>query len=224
MIEADTITKVYGEGEVAVRALDGISFFIGPGELVAITGPSGSGKSTLMNVLGCLDQPSGGRYLLDGKDVSGLDDDALAGVRNRFIGFVFQSFNLLPRKTALENVALPLVYAGVPPAERAERAAARLTQVGLKDRLHHRPSQLSGGQCQRVAIARALVTQPRLLLADEPTGNLDTRSSEDIMAALVGLSDQGLTVVIVTHDPKVASRCRRRLRIVDGKLAEDERS
>lgn len=225
MIELADVYKIYGSGESEVRALDGVTCTLTAGELIAITGPSGSGKSTLMNILGCLDRPTSGRYTLEGQDVSSLDDDALANIRNKFIGFVFQSFNLLPRKTALENVALPLVYAGVPKIERLRRAALRLEQVGLGERLHHQPNQLSGGQCQRVAIARALVTEPKLLLADEPTGNLDTRSGSEIMRLLIDMQQRAsITVAIVTHDPKIAEMCQRRLRIVDGKIAEDVRS
>jgi putative ABC transport system ATP-binding protein len=224
MIRMSNVSKVYGGGGLAVRALDDVSFEIETGGLVAVTGPSGSGKSTLLNLLGCLDRPTGGRYVLAKRDVSELDDDELAAVRNRFIGFVFQSFNLLPRKSALDNVALPLVYANVVREERIERAQARLEQVGLGDRLHHRPNELSGGQNQRVAIARALVTEPRLILADEPTGNLDSHSGEEIMKILAGLRESGdMTVVIVTHDPEVAARCGRRMRIVDGNIATDER-
>jgi putative ABC transport system ATP-binding protein len=221
MIAVDAVTKVYGAFDAAVHALAGVTLRIGQGELVAITGPSGSGKSTLMNVLGCLDRPSNGSYQLAGREVSSLEDDELAVMRNRIIGFVFQSFNLLPRKTALENVALPLVYAGVEREERRERARASLVQVGLGDRLEHRPSQLSGGQSQRVAIARALASQPKLVLADEPTGNLDSRSSDEIMGILTGLASREITVIIVTHDPTIAGRCRRRVRIVDGLIAED---
>jgi putative ABC transport system ATP-binding protein len=218
------VSKVYGRGDIAVRALDDLSFEIETGGLVAVTGPSGSGKSTLLNLLGCLDRPTGGRYVLADRDVSELDDDELATVRNRFIGFVFQSFNLLPRKSALDNVALPLVYANLPREERLERARARLEQVGLGDRILHRPNELSGGQNQRVAIARALVTEPRLILADEPTGNLDSHSGDDIMNIIVGLREAGdMTVVIVTHDPEVAARCERRMRIVDGNIEADER-
>lgn len=223
MIRLEAVSKIYGSGEIEVRALDGLTVNIDAGDLVAVTGPSGSGKSTLLNLLGCLDRPTTGNYSLADRDVSQLDDDDLAAVRNRFIGFVFQSFNLLPRKTALDNVALPLVYANVPRDERLERAREQLEQVGLGDRTHHLPTQLSGGQNQRVAIARALVTRPKLILADEPTGNLDTHSSEEIMNVLIGLRAQGdLTVVIVTHDPTVAERCARRIQIVDGRIANDE--
>ncbi|MEE8408313.1 MAG: ABC transporter ATP-binding protein [Myxococcota bacterium] len=223
MIRLESVSKIYGSGDIEVRALDGLSIAIDTGDLVAVTGPSGSGKSTLLNLLGCLDRPTTGSYRLADRDVSRLDDDDLAAVRNRFIGFVFQSFNLLPRKTALDNVALPLIYANVGRDERLERARERLEQVGLGDRTHHLPSQLSGGQNQRVAIARALVTRPKLILADEPTGNLDTHSSQEIMDVLTGLLSQGdLTVVIVTHDPTVAERCPRRLLIVDGRITKDE--
>ncbi len=223
MIRLESVSKIYGSGDIEVRALDGLSIAIDTGDLVAVTGPSGSGKSTLLNLLGCLDRPTTGSYRLADRDVSRLDDDDLAAVRNRFIGFVFQSFNLLPRKTALDNVALPLIYANVGRDERLHRARERLEQLGLGDRTHHLPSQLSGGQNQRVAIARALVTRPKLILADEPTGNLDTHSSQEIMDVLTGLLSQGdLTVVIVTHDPTVAERCPRRLLIVDGRITKDE--
>jgi putative ABC transport system ATP-binding protein len=222
MIEVRDLRKTYQMGDIAVEALRGVSFSIRRGEFVAIMGPSGSGKSTLMNLLGCLDTPSGGQYILDGLAVERLEKDLLAAVRNRKIGFVFQQFNLLPRQTALENVALPLVYkGGIPAEERLERAKGVLEQVGLGERLDHRPRQLSGGQQQRVAIARALITRPALLLADEPTGNLDSRSSNEIMALFEELNRQGITVVLVTHEPDIAHHARRVLTVHDGLLAQD---
>ncbi len=222
LIDLVDVAKVYGAGETAVFALRDIDLAIGRGEIVAITGPSGSGKSTLMNVLGCLDVPTSGRYWLGGVDVAELDEDALAHVRNAKLGFVFQSYNLLGQKTALENASLPLLYAGLPRAERLARAEAQLVRLGLGERMGHRPSELSGGQCQRVAIARALVTAPEILLADEPTGNLDSRTSQEILELVLGLRDElGATIIIVTHDPQIAARCERRVRIVDGKVAED---
>ena len=222
MIQVRDLCKTYRMGEIDVPALRGVSFQIRRGEFVAIMGPSGSGKSTLMNLLGCLDTPSGGRYFLDGLPVEQLDRDLLAAVRNRKIGFVFQQFNLLPRQTALENVALPLVYlGGVSAEERRARAQAVLEQVGLGDRTNHRPKELSGGQQQRVAIARALITQPALLLADEPTGNLDSKSSAEILALFEQLNQQGITVVLVTHDPDVAAHAARVLTVRDGLIAGD---
>ncbi|HWQ15426.1 MAG TPA: ABC transporter ATP-binding protein [Roseiflexaceae bacterium] len=223
IIQVRDLRKTYHMGEIEVPALRGVSFDIARGEFVAIMGPSGSGKSTLMNLLGCLDTPTAGQYLLDGLPVDQLDRDLLAAVRNRMIGFVFQQFNLLPRQTALENVALPLVYlGGVPADERRARAQAMLELVGLGDRLHHRPRELSGGQQQRVAIARALITRPALLLADEPTGNLDTRSGVEIMALFAELNRQGITVVLVTHEHDIAAHARRVLSVRDGLLASDE--
>ena len=222
MIQVRDLRKTYKMGEIDVPALRGVSFSIRRGEFVAIMGPSGSGKSTLMNLLGCLDTPSGGRYVLDGLPVEQLERDLLAAVRNRKIGFVFHQFNLLPRQTALENVALPLVYlGGVSAEERHARAQAVLEQVGLGDRTHHRPKELSGGQQQRVAIARALITKPALLLADEPNGNLDSKSSNEILALFEQLNQQGITVVLVTHEPDVAAHAARVLTVHDGLLDSD---
>ncbi len=222
MIHVRELRKTYQMGEIEVPALRGISFDIQRGAFVAIMGPSGSGKSTLMNLLGCLDTPTNGQYRLDGLPVEQLDRNLLAAVRNRKIGFVFQQFNLLPRQTALENVALPLIYlGGVSAEERHARAQQMLELVGLGDRLGHRPKELSGGQQQRVAIARALITQPALLLADEPTGNLDSRSSVEIMRLFEELNSQGITVVLVTHEPDIAAHAQRVLSVYDGLLASD---
>ncbi len=222
VIEAENLTKVYKMGEVEVHALRGLSIRISRGEVAAIMGPSGSGKSTLMNMIGCLDQPTSGEYILDGERVSNLKDDQLATIRNRKVGFVFQSFNLLPRATALANVELPLRYAGVGRG-RKDRAREALELVGLADRIHHRPNELSGGQQQRVAIARALVNNPAIILADEPTGNLDSKSGEEIMQLLLGLNQEhGTTLVIVTHDPVVASRTPRIIQIMDGVVVEQD--
>jgi len=221
-IRLENVHKIYDLGEIQVPALRGVSLEIYPGEFVAVMGASGSGKSTLMNIVGCLDRPTRGRYLLDGKDVSGFTKDELAAIRSHKIGFVFQQFNLLPRTSALENVELPTIYAGVPIEERAKRAEQALKRVGLAERAGHFPSQLSGGQQQRVAIARALVNNPSLLLADEPTGNLDSRTSVEIMEILQGLNDQQqLTVVIVTHEPDIAQYAKRALEFRDGKLRKD---
>lgn len=224
VIALDNVHKTYDLGEVQVHALRGVSLEIMRGEFVAIMGASGSGKSTLMNILGCLDRPTKGRYLLDGTDVSELSKVELAHIRNRKIGFVFQQFNLLSRTTALENVELPTLYAGIPPQERVARANQSLERVGLADRALHHPSQLSGGQQQRVAIARALVNHPSILLADEPTGNLDSRTSVEIMDILQRLNeDEGLTVVLVTHEPDIAAYSQRALEFRDGKMKRDTR-
>ena len=223
VIETQRLSKDYRLGVHVVHALREVSVTIEGGEMVAVMGPSGSGKSTFMNILGCLDTPTAGRYLLQGRDVSQLSDDELAAVRNARIGFVFQQFNLLPRLTALANVQLPLLYGDRPPAEQRRRAEARLVQVGLGERGHHRPAELSGGQQQRVAIARALVNDPVLFLADEPTGNLDTRTSLEIMTILEELNRQGITIVLVTHEEDIARHARRVLRFRDGELIGDER-
>lgn len=221
-IEVREVTKTYSLGDVKVEALRGVSFTIDPGEYVAIMGPSGSGKSTLMNLLGCLDRPTAGSYRLDGSDVSTLDDDALAAIRLRKLGFVFQGFNLLARTSALKNVALPLFYAGLPARTRNARAAERLREVGLGERLEHKPSELSGGQQQRVAIARALVNDPSVLLADEPTGNLDSQTSLEIMGVFADLNASGRTIIMVTHDEDVAGHAKRVIRVRDGRIVADQ--
>ena len=219
VIAIQDVTKTYQMGDVQVTALNGVSFDIEQGEMVAITGPSGSGKSTLMNIIGCLDTPTSGSYVLDGVNVSQMSDDAQADVRNQKIGFVFQQFNLLPRTPAIDQVELPMVYAGVP--DRRERAVQALQSVGLGERLHHRPNELSGGQQQRVAIARALVNNPSIILADEPTGNLDSKSGAEIMNIFKSLNhDRGLTVVLVTHDPNIAAQAQRTIRVKDGVIVQ----
>ena len=227
IIEIRELTKIYGMGEVQVRALDEVSLTIRKGEFVAVMGPSGSGKSTLMNILGCLDRPTSGQYILAGEDVSDLDKTQLAIIRNQRIGFIFQSYNLLPQTSALENVILPLLYSrngNLSDAEQAEKALAALAAVGLADRVEHKPQELSGGQLQRVAIARALVNDPVLILADEPTGNLDTHSGEEIMRLLSDLHDQGSTIVMVTHDDDIAAYAERIIRLRDGQIETDQRN
>jgi putative ABC transport system ATP-binding protein len=222
VIDVREVRKTYQMGDIAVHALQGVSMRIARGEYVAIMGTSGSGKSTLMNILGCLDVPTSGTYLLNGSDVRDVDEDTLSDLRNRYIGFVFQSFNLIPRTRALANVELPLAYAGVSRAERRSGALAALEEVGLGDRVRHLPSELSGGQQQRVAIARALVTNPALILADEPTGNLDTVSGDEVLGIFERLSDEGRTVILITHEDEVATHARRVIRIRDGQIIADE--
>jgi len=222
VIDIENITKDYVMGEQVVRALRGVSLRIHTNEYIAVMGPSGSGKSTLMNMLGCLDTPSSGRYEFNGKNVAEMDDDELAAIRNREIGFVFQTFNLLPRSTSLRNVELPLIYAGMDPDAREERATQALTDVGLADRIHHKPNELSGGQRQRVAIARALVNKPSIILADEPTGNLDSKTGEEIMALLEDLYHRGNTIILVTHERDIAAHARRTVHLRDGLIESDE--
>lgn len=222
VIEVEDVKKIYKVGPSEVHALAGVSLTIYRNEYVAIMGPSGSGKSTLMNILGCLDTPSEGRYILNGTDVSKMQDDQLADTRNREIGFVFQTFNLLPRYTALENVVLPLIYAGVPKGERLERGRAALTSVGLAERMEHKPNEMSGGQRQRVAVARALINDPAIILADEPTGNLDTKTSIDIMQLFERIYGAGNTIIVVTHEEDIARHARRIVRLRDGKIERDE--
>ncbi|HZN59688.1 MAG TPA: ABC transporter ATP-binding protein [Planctomycetota bacterium] len=228
MIELERVSKIYAAGtkglETEVAALREVNLRVETGEFVAVTGASGSGKSTLLNILGCLDRPTSGVYRLDGEEVSRLSDTALAGIRNRRIGFVFQSYNLLPRQSALDNVALPLIYGGVSRRERRRRAAVELERVQLRERAHHRPNQLSGGQSQRVAIARALIQKPSILLADEPTGNLDSKTGKEILEVFHDLNRQtGVTVILVTHDPVIARTASRIVRLADGEIAEDLR-
>jgi len=222
LISLQEIRKIYDSGENAVEALRGVSCTIDRGEFVSIIGPSGSGKSTLMHIIGCLDTPTSGSYFLDGIDVAGMSSGALAQVRNRKLGFVFQTFNLLPRATILKNVELPLLYAGVSRDERRERALAALALVDLSNRAKHRPNELSGGQRQRVAVARALVNNPSLILADEPTGNLDSKTGNDIIRMFEELAAKGETIVLVTHDPSIAARTQRRIQIVDGQIVHEE--
>jgi putative ABC transport system ATP-binding protein len=221
LIQVENITRVFHVGGEEVRALRGVSFGISRGEWVAIIGQSGSGKTTMMNILGCLDTPSSGSYFLNGKDVSRMSDDELAGIRNKEIGFIFQTFQLLPRETALANVELPLVYRGLSARVRREKAKAALDMVGLSHRMHHKPNELSGGQRQRVAIARALVAHPSMLLADEPTGNLDSATGEEIVKLFEELHRTGHTLVLVTHEPKLAARCPRAIRLSDGQVVAD---
>jgi putative ABC transport system ATP-binding protein len=223
LLSLDAITKVYRMGDVEVNALRGVSIAIAEGDFVAVMGSSGSGKSTLMNIIGCLDRPSTGRYALDGSDVSRLNREQLAEIRNRTIGFVFQSFNLLSRTSALENVELPLLYGGVAGRERKRRATEALSRVGLGDRMHHHPNQMSGGQQQRVAVARAIVSKPKIIVADEPTGNLDSRTSLEIMELFQELGSSGITILLVTHEPDIAEFGSRTLVMKDGRLLSDER-
>ena len=222
MIELSKITKIYRMGEMDITVLSGIFLKVQSGELIAIMGPSGSGKSTLINIIGCLDRPTSGAYHFEDREISTLSDDELAAVRNGKIGFVFQTFNLLPRFSALKNVEVPLIYGGMPARLRSERAIPLLQKVGLADRMTHKPTELSGGQQQRVAIARALVNNPPLLLADEPTGNLDSRSGSEILDILTGLNRQGVTIIIVTHDKDVAARCKRVINLKDGQIINDQ--
>jgi len=222
LILLEDIKKIYGSGPTQVNALSGVNLKIREGEFMAILGPSGSGKSTLMNIIGCLDRPSEGRYLLDNIDVSGMKDDDLASIRNKKIGFVFQMFNLLPKQSALGNVMIPLLYSGVDARERKERGLQILRKMGLEGRWHHRPNELSGGECQRVAIARALINRPSIVLADEPTGNLDTRTGEEIILLFKQLNkDEGVTLIMVTHNPEIANEASRRIYVKDGKIVED---
>ncbi|RPF42705.1 putative ABC transport system ATP-binding protein [Thermodesulfitimonas autotrophica] len=222
MIRVEGLTKIYGHGEAAVKALDNVTLEIKTGEFVAVMGPSGSGKSTFLSILGCLERPTAGKYYFDGREVTSLDEEELAALRNEKIGFVFQTFNLLPRFDVLRNVELPLIYAGVPQKERRERATALLRRVGLEHRLYYKPPNISGGEQQRVAIARALVNDPAVILADEPTGNLDSRRSHEIMAVFQELHAEGRTIVMVTHEPDIAAYAQRILHFLDGVVVREE--